>query len=302
MLLLTSTSDLIQVVTSAAASVVVHASYVDNNAGTITPARTNTAAITSATTTTVVASPSASVQRNVKFLNIVNNSGSATTNVTVQHTDGTNVVELISVTLLPSEDLVLSSTGDWQHHDSNGADYAYNGSYNANLGPTGTLAETLPRQVVIDVAQSAMTSGTVYLSAVYLNAGQLVSNITFYSVAAAAGAVNSLAGLYSSNQSAPALLATSANNTVIWPALTARTFPMTTAYRVPTSGVYYAALMNTAATTMPTVRGGTVRTLSVLTALPPMVSATSSTGQTTTLPATGTALTVSLLSIYAAIS
>ena len=302
MLLLTSTSDLIQVVTSAAASVVVHASYIDNNAGTITPARTNTAAITSATTTTVVASPSASVQRNVKFLNIVNNSGSASTNVTVQHTDGTNVIELISVTLLPSEDLVLSSTGDWQHHDSNGADYAYNGSYNANMGPTNTIAETLPRQNVIDVAQTAMTSGTVYMSSVYLNAGQLVSNITYYSVAAAVGAVNSIAGLYSSNQSAPALLATSANNTVIWPALTARTFAMTTAYRVPTSGVYYVALMNTAATTMPTVRGNTPRTLSVLTALAPMTSATSSTGQTTTLPATGAALTVSLLSIYANIT
>ena len=301
MLLLTSTSDLIQVVTSAAASVVVHASYIDNNAGTITPARTNTAAITSATTTTVVASPSASVQRNVKFLNIVNNSGSASTNVTVQHTDGTNVIELISVTLLPSEDLVLSSTGDWQHHDSNGADYAYNGSYVANMGPTGTIAETIPRQVLTETANTP-TSGTVHLMAVYLNAGQLVSNITMYSIGAAVGAVNCLFGLYSNSQSAPTLLATSANNTTILAANTTRTLAMTTPYRVPTSGVYYVALMTTAATTMPTLRGNAAKALNVLASQNPMTTASSSTGQTTSLPATGAALSVNSLSIYAAVS
>jgi len=43
MLLLTSTSDLVQVVTGQAVTTDVHASWVDNASGTITPGRTNTA-------------------------------------------------------------------------------------------------------------------------------------------------------------------------------------------------------------------------------------------------------------------
>ena len=49
MLILSSTSDLLRVTTSAAGDVDVHASWVDNASGTITPGRTNTAAITTAT-------------------------------------------------------------------------------------------------------------------------------------------------------------------------------------------------------------------------------------------------------------
>ena len=63
MLLLTSTSDLVQIVTGSSASVEVHADWMDNASGTITPGRTNTAAITGAATTTVVASPGVSTQR-----------------------------------------------------------------------------------------------------------------------------------------------------------------------------------------------------------------------------------------------
>ena len=70
MLLLTSVSDLIQVITGSAGAIAVHASWVDNATGTITPGRTNTASITGALTTTVVAAPAASTQRNVKFMSI----------------------------------------------------------------------------------------------------------------------------------------------------------------------------------------------------------------------------------------
>jgi hypothetical protein len=98
-LLLTSTSDLLQVVTSAAVTVDVHASWMDYNGTVVTPGRTN-CAISTATTTTVVASPAASVQRNVKTLTIRNRSGSAV-DVTVRHTDGTTVAELWKVVALP---------------------------------------------------------------------------------------------------------------------------------------------------------------------------------------------------------
>ena len=72
MLILASTSDIVRVVTAQAAQIEVHASYVDWNGSAVTPGRTNTPHITTATTTTVVAAPGASVQRNVKHLNITN--------------------------------------------------------------------------------------------------------------------------------------------------------------------------------------------------------------------------------------
>lgn len=97
-LLLTSTSDLVQVVTGGTQVVHVHASWLDNAAGTITPTRLNTI-ISSATTTTVVGSPAASAQRNVKFLSIQNTDASASVAITVQHTDGTTAVQLFKATL-----------------------------------------------------------------------------------------------------------------------------------------------------------------------------------------------------------
>jgi hypothetical protein len=123
MLLLTSVSDILRVVTNAAATIHVHASWVDNNAGTVTPGRTNTAAISTATTTTVVAAPAASTQRNVKHLNITNAHATVSSLVTVQHFDGTNSEDLMGVILLPGENLVLSAEGTWIHHDANGAEY-----------------------------------------------------------------------------------------------------------------------------------------------------------------------------------
>lgn len=98
MILLTSTSDKIQVITSSTANIDVHASYVDRNGTTITPDRKNTL-ISTATTTDVVASPAASTQRTVKSLFIRNRHASTSNDITVQHTDGTNVVEFIKITL-----------------------------------------------------------------------------------------------------------------------------------------------------------------------------------------------------------
>lgn len=98
MLLLTSTADLLRVLTSAAVTVDVHASFVDLNGSTVTPARTNTA-ISTATTTTVVGSPAASTQRTVKALLIRNTHASSAVDVTVIHTDGTTAVNVVKATL-----------------------------------------------------------------------------------------------------------------------------------------------------------------------------------------------------------
>jgi hypothetical protein len=123
MLLLTSTSDIIRVVTGASVSTItVHVSYVDNASGVITPLRTNTL-ITTAATTTVVPSPSAGVQRNVKQISITNNNATTSCQVTVQHFDGTNSTDLMGVIVAAGENLVLDDNGVWHHHNPQGAEY-----------------------------------------------------------------------------------------------------------------------------------------------------------------------------------
>lgn len=98
MILLTSTSDVIAVTTSSTANIDVHASYVDLNAGVVTPARDNTT-ISTATSTTIVTSPASSTYRTVKSIFIRNRHATTANDITVTHTDGTTSVELIKVTL-----------------------------------------------------------------------------------------------------------------------------------------------------------------------------------------------------------
>lgn len=106
MLLLTTTSDALTVITGTAVTAIdVHASWVDYASGTATPGRTNTASITGATTTTVVAAPASSTQRNVKTLNIRNRDAALSCDVTIKHTDGTNNLELIKMTLSAGDTL-----------------------------------------------------------------------------------------------------------------------------------------------------------------------------------------------------
>jgi hypothetical protein len=124
MIILSSTSDILRVITSAASQIEVHASYGDYtvSGGTVDFNRTNTA-ITTATTTTVVASPGSGIKRNVKHLNITNDHASASCSVTVEHFDGTTAAELIQVIILPGENMVLGEDGRWTHYDANGAVY-----------------------------------------------------------------------------------------------------------------------------------------------------------------------------------
>lgn len=147
MLLLTSTSDLVRLTTGTATSTIeVHTSYVDVSGTTVTPGRTNTL-ITTATTTTIVGSPGASTQRNVKAIYVTNDSPGTNCTVGVEHTDGTTVIELIQFVLLPGENLGYREDGSWVHRDSAGAEYppaglgAYNGR-TIGFMKTGTAADT----------------------------------------------------------------------------------------------------------------------------------------------------------------
>src|SRR3990172_7933116 len=134
MLLLDSTSDLVQVITDAVADIEVHASWVDNASGTITPASDNTPSIVTATTTTIVAAPGASTQRSVRHLNLRNNHASTSCTVTVQHTDGTDVTILFKVVLAAGEALVFGENGVWVYYDPAGKPYV-------GVGPVATQVQ-----------------------------------------------------------------------------------------------------------------------------------------------------------------
>lgn len=150
MMNLTSTSDLIRIITSAASQIECHASWVDINTstGAGTLGRHNTPTITTATTTTVVPSPAAGSHRNVKHINITNDHASASSQITIEHSDGTTVSELISVILLPGENMVFGEDGRWTHYDANGAVYppagkgAYDG-FPVAFMKTGTAPEAI---------------------------------------------------------------------------------------------------------------------------------------------------------------
>lgn len=119
MILLTSTSDKIQVITGSAGKVDVHASYVDLASGTVSAGRLNTS-ITTAATTDVVAAPAASTTRNVKALLVGNNHASVTNTVSIQHTDGTTVIVIEQVTLAPGERLSYQEGIGIRYFDSSG--------------------------------------------------------------------------------------------------------------------------------------------------------------------------------------
>jgi hypothetical protein len=148
MLLLNSTSDILRLVTATATTTIeVHTSYVDLSGSTITPGRTNTR-ITTAATTTIVASPAASTTRNVKAIYVTNNSTGTSCVVSVEHFDGTNVIELMQFVLLPGENLGYREDGSWVHRDQNGAEYPPSGlgNYSGKNIPfmkTGTASDVI---------------------------------------------------------------------------------------------------------------------------------------------------------------
>lgn len=121
--------------------------------------------------------------------------------------------------------------------------------------PTNTtFGETIPRILASgDLAIAA--TGVVLSTAIPLQAGDVVTNITFITGGTAAGVPTAgFAALYSS-AATPALLAQSADfTTTARAANTAFTVPLATAQLITDPGIYYVAISFTA-TTVPTLRG-----------------------------------------------
>ncbi len=117
-MILTGASDIVRVVTDSAATLDVLADWADMTTAAFTPGRTPTA-IASVTTTTVVGSPAASTQRQVKNLSLRNRHASTSVTVTVQFFDGTTSIDLWKGVLTAGERVEYDGA-HWQAFDAAG--------------------------------------------------------------------------------------------------------------------------------------------------------------------------------------
>ena len=158
MLLLSSTSDLLRVTTSGTSAVDVQVSAMDMN--TTTSDRPtgyrNNVAISSATTTTIAASPAANNLRTIKTVSI-RNKGAGVQVVTVLHTDGTTAVEVHEATLAPDTSLQYHESVGWFVTDTQGRAVVSN---MPNAGTPVTDSDSIVR-LTADVTNNNATANTI---------------------------------------------------------------------------------------------------------------------------------------------
>jgi hypothetical protein len=210
------------------------------------------------------------------------------------------------MTILPGGIASYEDGIGWQFFNSAGqlltATGASNNGVQPNYGITGSLAETFDRCTCPEVNSVSGTTGQVRVQAIWLTAGQTVSNISFHSATTAAGTpTHYVFALYDIARN---LLATTADQlNAAWAANTLKTLPVTVPYLVPTTGLYY-LMISVVATTVPTLKGYVAKTGGQLGGQAPILNGLSSTTYATgTAPATLGAITANnLVSIWGCIT
>lgn len=154
--------------------------------------------------------------------------------------------------------------------------------------PSGVLRDNMDRRQVVS-NMSALTTQVMLSAAIHLEAGDVVTNLTFLSGGTAAGTpTNWWFALYD-DSSTPALIEQTADQTsTAWAANTAMTLALDDTYLVPRSGIYYAAIM-VKATTPPTIAGCSLENAAAAGAVVSglkVLAQTSGSGLTDTAPAT----------------
>jgi len=118
MLLLPSTTDSLELVTSAAVAVDYVAAWADHTSSGVT-ASAGTGQVSTATTTTIVAAPGASTQRQIRGLTL-RNAGTADTTVTVQAKPTGTARTIIKAAIQPGETLAYADGRGWYSLDTAG--------------------------------------------------------------------------------------------------------------------------------------------------------------------------------------
>lgn len=150
---------------------------------------------------------------------------------------------------LPSAQLTNGPIGG--HYATTDAQYLLNGS------PSGVLRANL-RRSECGGNLTALATGVMTSAALYLEAGDVVTYLSFCSATTAANTpLNWWFALYST-ASTPALLAQTADQTTTaWGANTVMKVALASPYTVVTTGIHYASVM-VKATTCPTLLGASL--------------------------------------------
>jgi hypothetical protein len=120
-ILLDSTTSLLELVTAGTQVIHVNASWVDMSGATVTPAvPPQNTIINSATTTTIVGSPASTYSRAIKSVHIQNTDSTNSDTITVEHYDGTSTVTIKKLTLQAGYSYNYEDKRGWYIADPNG--------------------------------------------------------------------------------------------------------------------------------------------------------------------------------------
>jgi len=258
MILLVTTTDKLQIITSAAITLDVHCSYAEYNSSTfvINGLGKQNTAITTAATTDILAAPAASTVRNLKQMTARNKHATLAGDVTVQFNQNGTLFELVKVTLLAGEQL--------EFVEGVGFFIVTNISASRLL----TNAESSDNQRVFASFLGRATLGTLLTisgTAYYVYVGRIAQAITaqfveFQVTTVAAGAQTAEVGLFSTpaapSKSAQTLTKIVATGTVDSVTSTGMKRNTTTFSQLIAAGTHlWAAARFAMATTQPTCNG-----------------------------------------------
>lgn len=258
MLVLTSTTDKLQLLTSAAGSIDVAAFYIDRDqsTGSVGAANRQLTTISTATTTDIVAAPGATTTRNIKQLHIRNKHATISCNVTVIFDANATDYELHKVTLRPGEALEYVEGVGFYVLAANLASLNLTSAEPSNM--QRVLQSILPP---VAVGTFLTISGTAY----YLYLGRIARDITvlfaeFHVTTAGAGAQTAEIGLFSttnppnkSGQTLTKIVATGTVDSVTTTGVKRNTSSFAQAISAGTH--LWAAIRFALATTQPTCSG-----------------------------------------------
>jgi hypothetical protein len=158
------------------------------------------------------------------------------------------------------------------------------------IGPTGATGETFPRRLA-GSASGALVSGTVYVTAIPLPKGLLISNLTmFTNIAAKTGGSHGWYVLLDSSRVVRAVTADQTDAATVWGAASTPYPLATNAYTTTYAGLYYIGVC-IVASGMPSITCSGPALAAGINVATPMLAATSSAAQTTP-PITGTTMGV----------
>lgn len=159
-MILTTESALVQAVTTATPNVDVNANWADVTATTFTAGNTNTK-ISSAATTTIVGSPAASTQRQIKSITVRNIHASDPNTVSILHTDGTTSTMVYKITLAAGESAEYDGQV-WQSYNSSGQPTNATTTGGVTVADLGGGAETVGGAASNGTAATASRSDHVH--------------------------------------------------------------------------------------------------------------------------------------------